>query len=102
MRCALIDIACPVLNRAVLLLLLLLLLYLLLQEAMSRPVSITDVQQELSVRGGLFPLMHLYPNETSHPGSSIPWTPEDVRLQQWLASNAAYQEAAAALPSCHA
>lgn len=68
---------------------------------MSRPVSISDVQQELSVRGGLFPLMHLYPNETSHPGSSIPWQPEDTRLQQWLKADAAYQAAAALLPTCH-
>jgi hypothetical protein len=35
---------------------------------MSRPVSVSDVQQELSLRGGLLPLMHLYPNETTHPG----------------------------------
>jgi hypothetical protein len=68
---------------------------------MSRPVSISDVQQELCARGGLFPLMHLYPNETSHPGSSIPWQAEDLKLHQWLKGDAAYQAAAAELPSCH-
>lgn len=72
------------------------------EEAMSRPVSIADVQQELSVRGGLFPLMHLYPNEQTHPGSSIPWQQDDLRLQQWLTHNAAYHAAAAELPCCRA
>jgi hypothetical protein len=69
---------------------------------MSRPVSISDVQQELSVRGGLYPLMHLYPNEWTHPGSSIPWTHQDIKLQQWLAHDPAYQAAAAELSTCHA
>lgn len=68
---------------------------------MSRPVSITDVEQELSVRGGLFPLMHLFPSEQTHPGSSIPWQPVDIKLQQWLQHNAAYQAAATELTACH-
>jgi hypothetical protein len=140
------------------------------QEVMSRPVSLADVQQELSVRGGLLPLMHLYPNDTTHAGnqkrlyrlnccthkchissvklpdqlgclcgifssqsiislvgrlvrciafylitaaaaaiaaaaiaagSSIPWQPEDLRLQQWLVQDASYQAAAAELATCH-
>lgn len=50
-----------------------------LQEAMSRPVSVSDVRQELLLRGGLLPLMHLYPNESTHPGwlvgrSVVVWT----------------------------
>jgi hypothetical protein len=61
-----------------------------------------DVGQELQLRGGLLPLMHLFPNERSHPGSSIPWTHSDVQLQQWLAGSQAYLAAVQELASCHA
>lgn len=68
---------------------------------MSRPVTTSDVGQELQLRGGLLPLMHLFPNEASHPGSSIPWQDSDLQLQQWLARSQAYQEAVRQLDTCH-
>lgn len=69
---------------------------------MARPVSITDVEQELAVRGGLLPLMHLFPDEASQPGSSVPWTPQDVALRDLCASSPAYAAAVAELQHAHA
>ncbi len=74
---------------------------LMLQAAMARPVSTADVEAEMSVRGGLLPLMHLFPSQQSHPGNSIPWQPEDQKLQQWLATSAAYAAAAGELRHAH-
>lgn len=45
--------------------------------------------------------LHIYPPQHP-PGSSIPWQPEDLRLQQWLANDTVYQAAAAELHTCHA
>jgi hypothetical protein len=68
---------------------------------MSRRVTPSDVGQELALRGGLLPLMHLFPGEESHPGSSIPWQNSDLALQQWLRTSPAYAAAVTELDSCH-
>jgi hypothetical protein len=68
---------------------------------MCRPVTTADVAAELDVRGGLFPLMHMFPCEATHPGISIPWEPQDVALQGWLAQSSSYQAAAAELEAAH-
>lgn len=74
---------------------------LLLQGAMARPVGVSDVAAELEARGGLLPLMHLFPCEASHPGTSIPWEQQDAALQAWLGSSSSYQAAAAELEAAH-
>lgn len=68
---------------------------------MSKPIGQSDVSAELSVRGNLFPLMHLFPSEEDHPGLSIPWQQEDLHLQQWLANSRTYQEAVRQLEAAH-
>jgi hypothetical protein len=68
---------------------------------MCRPVSTADVSAELEVRGGLFPLMHLFPSEASHPGISIPWEQQDAALQGWMVNSSAYQAAVAELEAAH-
>jgi hypothetical protein len=75
--------------------------HLLLQGAMCRPVTAADVASELQVRGGLFPLMHMFPSDATHPGISIPWEAQDVALQAWLAQSSSYQAAAAELEAAH-
>lgn len=73
----------------------------MLQAAMSKPLGPSDVSAEVSVRGGLFPLMHLFPSEDDHPGLSIPWQQEDHQLQQWLVNSQAYQQAVYDLQTAH-
>ena len=68
---------------------------------MSRPVGIADVLSELSARGSLFPLMHLFPTEDEHPGLSIPWTREDQQLRHWIPGSQLYQAAAKELENAH-
>lgn len=72
-----------------------------MQATMRKPMALADVQGELAVRGGLLPLMHLFPNEETHPGLSIPWTAADQQLQRWLRTDPAYQAAAAELAAGH-
>ncbi|WIA39416.1 hypothetical protein OEZ86_005519 [Tetradesmus obliquus] len=71
------------------------------EGAMARPVGVSDVAAELEARGGLLPLMHLFPCEASHPGTSIPWEQQDAALQAWLGSSSSYQAAAAELEAAH-
>lgn len=72
-----------------------------MQDVLRQPFGICDVQHEIDVRGGFFPLMHLFPSEASLPGMSIPWQPPDKQLQQWLANSNAYQAAAVDLETAH-
>jgi hypothetical protein len=72
-----------------------------MQGAMCRPVGTADVAAELDVRGGLSPLMHLFPSEATHPGISIPWEQQDTALQAWLLQSSSYQAAVAELDAAH-
>ncbi|KIY98981.1 hypothetical protein MNEG_8982 [Monoraphidium neglectum] len=65
------------------------------QEATGHEATIPEVEAELQLRGGFFPLMHLFPREEDTPGLSIPWTPADARLREWMASSSTYQTAIA-------
>jgi hypothetical protein len=67
----------------------------MLQEATGHEATIPEVEAELQLRGGFFPLMHLFPREEDTPGLSIPWTPADARLREWMASSSTYQTAIA-------
>lgn len=65
------------------------------QEPAGHEASISEVEAELQLRGGFIPLMHLFPSEEDVPGLSIPWTPADTQLREWLGTSPLYQAAIA-------
>eukprot|EP00775_Hariotina_reticulata_P004710 gene4710-4960_t len=71
------------------------------EAAMARPLSSQDFEAELAVRGGLLPVMHLFPSDRRHPGHTIPWQQQDLLLQQWLVGSAAYTAAVEELKHAH-
>jgi hypothetical protein len=56
-------------------------------------VSLPEVEEELRLRGGCLPLMHLFPNAEDYPGVKLPWSEHDKELQEWIKSNEEYQKA---------
>ena len=56
-------------------------------------MTLAEVEEELQLRGGWLPLMHLFPSPEHHPQVAIPWTEADKALQQWLKTSSLYQEA---------
>jgi hypothetical protein len=68
---------------------------------MAQPLSSRDFEAELAARGGLLPVMHLFPSDSRHPGNSIPWQKQDMLLQEWLAGSAAYTAAVEELKHAH-
>jgi hypothetical protein len=69
---------------------------LLLCDQPQKPVvSIEEIEEELSRRGGWCPLMHLFPHPGQYPDVVLPWSNADKRLQDWMLSSNIYQEAIA-------
>lgn len=64
-------------------------------------MTMADVSAELDTRGGLLPLMHLFPSEQQHAGLSIPWEEADEQLQRWMTSSSTYKEAIRELEMTH-
>jgi hypothetical protein len=58
-------------------------------------VSFEEIEEELRRRGGWYPLMHLFPHPEQYPEVELPWSDEDKKLQEWIKSSSAYQEAIA-------
>jgi hypothetical protein len=80
---------------------------LLLSTVQAQPpvLSFGEIEAELQLRGDWLPLMHLYPQNTTHSGkgleppseglSGIPWSEADQQLQAWLEDSPEYQRAMA-------
>jgi hypothetical protein len=56
-------------------------------------VSLPEVEEELRVRGGWLPLMHLFPYADEYPGVKLAWSEHDKELREWAKSNKEYQQA---------